>query len=104
MKKYIFAFSIFLLLIFYMSIIPVKAETKTLRQGFYKTKDLNLSQGIHTIQNTSPTDYAFVGIFDSNQVTRQYMKLEPQSNKYTLITIEPGFDIIISSKSNVIIE
>ncbi|WP_026885648.1 hypothetical protein [Clostridium beijerinckii] len=103
MKKYMLAFLIFLLLIFHMLTIPVGAEPKTLNQGFYKVEDLNLSKGVHTVQNASPTDYAFIAIFDSNQLTRQYMRLDPQSAKYTLIPLETGFDIIVSSKSGIII-
>ncbi|NOW05348.1 hypothetical protein [Clostridium beijerinckii] len=103
MKKYPLAFLFFLLLIFHIFTIPVGAEPKTLHEGFYKATDLNLSHGVHTVQNTSTSDYAFIAIFDSNQVTRQYMRLDPQSDKYILIPLESEFEIIVSGKSSIII-
>jgi hypothetical protein len=104
MKKYILALPIFLLLIFHMFIVPVKAEPKVLKEGFYKAENLNLSKGVHTVQNNSSSDYAFIAVFDSNQVTRQYMKLTPQSEKYILVPLDAGYEIIISSNSDVTIE
>lgn len=104
MKKHILVLISFLLLIFNVLIIPINAQPKTLKQGFYKTDNLNLSKETHTVQNNSPNDYAFIAILDSNQITRQYMRLSPQSEKYILVPIESGFEIIISSNSEVTIE
>lgn len=104
MKKYILLFSIVLLLIFHVLALPVTAQSQTFKQGFYKFEDLNLSKGPHTVQNNSPSAYAFIIVFDSNLVTRQYMRLNPQSNKYILPPLDPGYEIIISSTDVVTIE
>lgn len=105
MKKYILILPIFLLLIFNVFVIPISAQPKALKEGFYKAEDLNLPKGVvHTVQNNSSSDYAFIAIFDSNQVTRQYMRLYPQSDKYILVPLEAGYEIIISGNGEVTID
>lgn len=104
MKKGMSIFLLCTFLSFAIFIIPVNAQPKTFKQGFYKTEDLNLSKGSHTIQNNSSADYAFIVIFDSNQITRQFMRLSPQSKKYILAPLDTEYEIIISTNDSVTID
>lgn len=104
MKKSMLIFLLCVFLSFDIFMIPANAQPKTFRQGVYKAEDLNLSKGVHTIQNNSSNNYAFIGIFDSNQITRQFMRLSPQSKKYILAPLDTEYEIIISTNDSVIID
>lgn len=104
MKRFMLIFFISLFISLNMLIMPSAAETKALKEGFYTMSDLNLSLNItHTMQNTSPAEYAFVIVFDSNQLLRQFIRLAPQSEKYILVPIETGFQLIVIGNGEVTI-
>lgn len=104
MKRFIAVFSIFLFLSFNMLIAPSFAQPKSLRQGIYKIKDINLSKDTpHYIQNNSPNEYAFIIITDSNQLNYQAIQLEPVSEKYTFQPLDPEYILIIVGKDEVTI-
>jgi hypothetical protein len=80
------------------------AQPTILREGLYKMKDLNLSENtIHTIQNNSLTESAFVVIFDANQIVQEVIKLNPQSEKYPLPAIQTGYEIVIVGNGEITI-
>ena len=81
------------------------AETKTLKEGLYKAEDLNLPQDkTYTIRNPSNNEYTFIMIFDSNQITQQYMRLIPNSDAYILTTLQPGYQLLVVTNDEVILE
>ena len=104
MKKYIIIFSILLFLSCSIIILPSMAQPKSYSKGIYTPKELNLSPNTsHTIQNNSPDKYAFVIIFDSNEVVQQTIQLEPKSEKYQLETLLPEFLLVIVGEAEIII-
>ncbi len=104
MKKSVIIFSIFLFLLLNILILPSIAQSRSYEQGIYTTNQLNLSENTtHTIKNDSTNEYAFVIIFDSNQIVQQLIQLEPQSGEYILEPIESGYLLIIVGKAKVII-
>lgn len=104
MKKFTIIFSILLFLSFNINMIPSMAAPQVLKEGFHTMNDLNLSPNTaHTMQNNSPNEYAFVLIFDSNQIVQELIQLKPQSEKYILPPIEPGYEIVIVGNGAVII-
>lgn len=104
MKRFIAVLSIFLFLSFNMLIVPSFAQPKSLKQGIYKIKDINLSTDTpHYIQNNSPNEYAFIIISDSNQLNYQAVQLEPLSEEYTFQPLDPEYTLIIVGKGEVTI-
>ncbi|MBN7576765.1 hypothetical protein ACUH7Y_19790 [Clostridium beijerinckii] len=102
MKKISIIFFIFLL--FNIAIITFANQAKILRQGFYTTRDLNLSpDALHTIQNTSTNEYVSVVLFDSNEIVQEFVRLAPKSEKYALPPIQIGYEIIIIGDGEVTI-
>lgn len=81
------------------------AETKILKEGLYKAEDLNLSENkINTIRNPSNDEYTFIMVFDSNQITQQYMQLIPNSEEYILTTLQPGYQLLVVTNDEIILE
>jgi hypothetical protein len=81
------------------------AEPKTIKEGLYKSEDLNLSQNkTHTIKNNSNNEYAFIMVFDSNQITQQYMQLNPNSETYVLTNLQPGYQLLVVTNDELIID
>ena len=102
MKKSIMLFLISLFLSFNMLIVTSVAETKVLKEGFYRVSDLNFSPNIiYAIQNISPNNAIFVLIFDGNQNLQQSIRLKPQSQGYKLIPIQPDYRLVIAGNGQV---
>ena len=81
------------------------AETKTLKEGLYKAEDLNLPQNkTYTIRNPSNVEYTFIMVFDSNQITQQYMQLIPNSEAYILTTLQSGYQFLVVTNDEIILE
>lgn len=96
MKKFIITFLVSLCLLFNMNILNTSAQTKVYKEGFYRTEDLNLSPNdVHVVQNNSFIERAYILIFDSNQILQQSIRLKPQSPKFDLVPLEPGYKIVI---------
>ena len=105
MKKFFFMFLFYLCLSFNLFLVPSMAETKILKEGLYKAEDLNLSElKVHTIKNPSNDEYTFIMVFDSNQITQQYMQLIPNSEAYILTTLQPGYQLLVVTNDEIIIE
>lgn len=103
MKKFII-FSIFLLLSFNMLIVTSLAQPATFKEGFYTADELHLDPNVnHTVENISPNEYICFIVIDSAQVTRQFLRLNPQSEKFILPPIEKGYEIIVVGNGEVII-
>ncbi|WP_026887049.1 hypothetical protein [Clostridium beijerinckii] len=95
---------LFIFLLFNIAITASADQPRLLKQGFYTTKDLNLSpDSLHTIQNTSQNEYVSVVLFDSNEIVQEFVRLEPQSGKYALPPIQSGYEIIIIGNGEVTI-
>ena len=104
MKKFIFIFLFFLCLSFNMFSIPSMAQPRNIKEGLYKAEDLNLSpDATHTIQNDSTKEYAFIMIFDSNQIAQQLMQLNPNSGAYILTPLQPGYQLLVVTNDELII-
>ena len=96
MKKAIIKFLCFLFLSFQMLIIPTIADVVTLKKGFYKVDDLNLSPDTaYTIQNTSFNERIYILIFDAHATPLQGLRLRPQSSKYNLIPLQHGYKFVL---------
>jgi hypothetical protein len=97
-KKFIYIFSIFSLLLFTTNSITAIAdpESKSFTQGLYYFKDTGLITGsAYKIRNSSPTGKAIVIVFDDNQLMQEYIRLEPNSPDYILKPLTYGSIIII---------
>ncbi|EKQ54371.1 MULTISPECIES: hypothetical protein [unclassified Clostridium] len=105
MKKFFFMFLLCLYLSFNLLSIPSMAQQKTIKEGVYRSEDLNLSENMtHTIKNPSNNEYAFIMAFDSNQITQQYMQLIPNSEAYILTPLEPGYQLLVVTNDEIIID
>lgn len=105
MKKFFFLFLLCLYLSLNLFLVPSMAETKTLKEGLYKAEDLNLPQNkTYTIRNPSNAEYTFIMVFDSNQITQQYMQLIPNSEAYILTTLQPGYQFLVVTNDEIILE
>jgi len=104
MKIFIAALSISLFLSFNILTVPSFAQPKSLKQGIYKIKDIDLSTNApHYIQNNSPNEYAYIIISDTNQLNYQAIQLEPSSDRYTFQPLDPEYMLIIVGKGEVTI-
>lgn len=105
MKKFFFLFLLCLYLSLNLFLVPSMAETKTLKEGLYKAEDLNLPQNkTYTIRNPSNVEYTFIMVFDSNQITQQYMQLIPNSEAYILTTLQSGYQFLVVTNDEIILE
>lgn len=104
MKKFIIIFFIISFLSFNMLIIPSIAQPKVFSEGIYTIQNLNLSPyTTYTAKNISSNEYAYVIIFDTNQIVQQFIQLKPQSEEYNLLPIQLGYLIAIVGKGEVVI-
>ena len=102
MKKLSVLISIFIILSFYTSTSTVMAQTKNLKEGFYKVDGTTFRENEnYTVQNNSFSDRVFVIVFDSNDTIEQAIRLTPQSPKYSLIPLKLGYKIIIVGNSEI---
>ncbi|BCZ44473.1 hypothetical protein psyc5s11_05400 [Clostridium gelidum] len=102
MKKFTSVLLISLFLSFNMLIVTSVAETKVLKEGFYKATELNFSPDrVYAIQNISQNNAIFMLIFDGNQNLQQSIRLKPQSQKFSLIPIGPNYRLVIAGNGEV---
>lgn len=98
MKKFIYIFSIFTLLLFTTnSIIAIAApESKSFTQGLFYFKDTGLVTGsAYKVRNSSSTGKAIVIVFDGNQQMQEFIRLEPNSPDYIIKPLDYGSIIIV---------
>jgi hypothetical protein len=92
----IMIFLCFLILSFNMIIPPSFASAQILRKGFYKAGDINLFPNTtYTIKNNSFNERIYILIFDSKATPLQGIRLKPQSQKYNLIPLQPGYKLVL---------
>lgn len=96
MKKFVSMLSILLFLSFTLNTLTVVTANQSFSQGFYFAKDLNLMENVkYTIQNVSPSYDIYLIIFDDLERTQQAVRLEPNSQKHTLLPIKYNYKIVI---------
>ena len=97
MKKFIILLSVFLFVSCNMNIITATAQPKIYSQGFYILKDLNLYENnTYTVQNVEPYADGLIFIIDSDQKIQQFLRIPPNSIKYTLIPLKNDYRFIVS--------
>lgn len=102
MKKLSVLIFIFIILSFYTSTSTVMAQTKNLKEGFYKVDGTIFQENKnYTVQNNSFSDRVFLIVFDSNDTIEQALRLPPQSSKYPLIPLRLGYKIVIVGNSEI---
>ena len=102
MKKNIMLFFIALFLLFYVFTMTSLAQIEVLKEGFYKSKDLNLSiNKIYEVQNISANEEVFMLIFDGNENLQQSLRLKPQSQNYKLLPFREDYKILIVGNGEV---
>ncbi len=100
-KLFVLTF-IFIILSFYTGTLTVMAETKNLKEGFYKVDNTFFQENKeYTVQNNSFSDRVFVIVFDTNDTMEQALRLNPQSSKYSLIPLKLGYKIVIVGNSEI---
>ena len=103
MRKFI-AQLLFLLFLSLNIFTQAYAQPQSVKEGVYDVTSLNLtSSAIHTIKNNSANEYAFMMIFDSNQIAQQLMQLPPNSNEYLLVPVQSGYQMLIVTNDAVIL-
>lgn len=101
MKKTIL---IFLCFSFIMLMLPTIANAQVLKKGFYKIIDSNLSPDTtYTIENTSFNERIYILVFDSYATPLQGIRLKPQSQKYNLVPLEPGYKFVLIGDGELVI-
>jgi len=102
MKKFITVFSFFLLLSFSISIVTAIAQPKSLSQGIYNVKDLNLLVNTsYVVQNTSPNKVILL-VVDGSQSIQELIRLEPNSLKYDIKPLQYDFMLVIIGNGQII--
>ncbi|EKQ51582.1 MULTISPECIES: hypothetical protein [unclassified Clostridium] len=96
MKKAITIFSFFLFICFNTHLANASINrSRTFTQGIYKIESLDFSTGInYKVQNTCSSNKSLIVVFDSNQIIKQIVRLEPSSPLYVLKPFNTG-DIIL---------
>ncbi|EKQ54370.1 MULTISPECIES: hypothetical protein [unclassified Clostridium] len=104
MKRAIIIFLLLLCFSFKILLIPAIAISQPLTKGFYKVENLKLSPGIsYTVQNPSFSERIYVIIFDSHATPLQGIRVKPQSKKFNLIPLQPGYKFVLIGDGEVII-
>lgn len=79
-----------------MLMIPSIANAEVLKKGFHKVTDVNTSpNATYTVQNTSFNERIYMLIFDTQATPLQGIRLKPQSSKYNLVALKPGYKIVL---------
>lgn len=96
--------SIFLMLL-YININTVKAippiTSNILKQCVYEANAfIQALDGITTVQNISKDNSIYFVLLDEKGTVIQAIKMETNSAKYTLHTLEPNYKIIIVGKGS----
>jgi hypothetical protein len=85
-------------------IIPAFAAN-TFKEGIYKAEDFNFSsKNLYNVQNISSNDSVYVLLFDENQLQMQSIRLEPKSASYNLVSLKPGYRVVVVGKGEVFID
>lgn len=104
MKKFILTFTFFAFMSFTTNtIVAVNATNNEFSQGFYSIIELGLLPNIsYNVQSLSLSTPVFITVFNSNQQIQQYLKLESDSIKKTLVPLQLDYTIVIAGKGNVV--
>ena len=100
MKK----FSVFLLIFLCLSFNTGVSAVNLFKEGVYKAADFNFSPtNRYTVQNISPSNSVYLILFDENQKIIQSIRLDPKSEKYNLLSLNPAYRIAIVGNGEVFI-
>ncbi|MEG2290645.1 MAG: hypothetical protein RR891_08030 [Clostridium sp.] len=105
MKKFDIILLILIILVFITFIATPAFAANTFKEGVYKSSDFNFSpHETYIVQNISPTDSAYLTLYDENQLIIQSIRLEPKSAKYNLIPLKPDYRIVIVGNGEIYID
>jgi hypothetical protein len=77
----------------------------TFSEGIYKVSDFNVSpKNLYSVQNISSIDTVYVIIFDITQLQIQSIRLIPNSYKYNLVPLKPGYRVVVIGKGEVYLD
>ncbi|WP_160683719.1 hypothetical protein [Clostridium sp. C2-6-12] len=104
MKKAVIIFLLFIYCSFQSLLMPATASSQTLKKGFYKVKDLQLSPNTpYTVQNSTFNERIYIIIFDSHATPLQGIRLKPQSKKFNIIPLQPDYKVVLIGDGEVLI-
>lgn len=105
MKKNATMLLILMTLVFSTFIVTPAFASNIFKEGVYKAADFNfLANKTYVAQNFSSTYNVHITLYDENQLIIQSIRLEPNSDKYKLITLKPEYRIAIVGKGEVFID
>lgn len=85
-----------------MLMMPDMANAVVLKKGFHKIADTNISPDTtYTVQNTSFNERIYMLIFDTHATPLQGIRLKPQSIKYNLVSLQPGYKIVLIGEGEI---
>ncbi|WP_300385720.1 hypothetical protein [Clostridium sp.] len=100
MKKFIFTLLIFLS--FYCTVVSADINynfVSPLTEGVYRVSNFDTPLNeLQYIRNASEKDSAYFVVFDQNDALIQTIKLTPNSPKYKIAELLPGYKIVIVDK------
>ena len=77
-------------------VTPNIVNAETLRKGFHKVTDTNISPNTtFTVRNTSFNERIYMLIFDDKATPLQGIRLKPQSTKYNIVFLKPGYKVVL---------
>lgn len=96
MKKFIVLILISLFVNFNIVKAAPPLSTNIFKEGIYDVNSINSALGtITTVQNISKDKNLYLIILDDKQAVIQTIKMTPNSVKYRLNDLEPGFKMIL---------
>lgn len=104
MKKLISTLFIFLLLS--CNVISAFSDNlvQPLNEGVYRVGDFIIPlEEINFVQNTSEKEIVYFTVVDENNAVVQSIRLEPNSEKFKVAPLKPGYRIIIVDYGTVVL-
>lgn len=106
MKKIAVVFLIFLCMSLNFFGVTTFAQnpSNVLKEGVYTLANLQVSpENLYDITNVSPTEDAYIIIFDENYVIMQSLRLSPIIRSFNLIPLQPQYKLVVLGKTEVYI-
>lgn len=103
MKKTIAIILLFLLISSSNASGIIKQDIKTLEEGIYRVSTfITPLDKINYVRNTSEKDLVYLMVFDKNSALVQTLRLEPKSEKFRLVQLDPTYTIAIIDDGRVV--
>ncbi|WP_418223423.1 hypothetical protein [Clostridium isatidis] len=104
MKKFIISLFISAFLSSNIAISLAQSPTQMLTEGVYRMTDITIPiEEINFVQNISENEVNFFIIVDENNAVVQSIRLEPNSEKFKVAPLKPGYRIIIVDYGTVVL-